>query len=193
MLFSRERGYDKNTIDQLQESYGYYRTDGSTDKEDAGTGSESKKEESFPIKEIILSIFISVILAFLIGLFLKYQKSKFVFDKAKSKIEMEEELDEHTEDSDLQLVLNEALRQEDYSMSIRVVFLLTIQGLGQRELIKLEKGRTAKEYINALSDDRIYKALTDLNYLYNYSWYGGFTVTKIDYIHSEKLRQELLR
>ena len=191
MLFSNERAYDNRTINQLQESYGYYRTDDITDKEDDVSG--RKEEDSFPIKEIFLGLFISVVIAFLVGLFLKYQKSKFVFEKAQSKMEMEEELDEHTHDSDLQLVLNEAIRQEDYRMAIRVVFLLTIQGLGHRELIKLEKGRTAKEYINELSDDRIQKALSDLNYLYNYSWYGGFTVAKVDYIHSEKLRQEVLR
>ena len=196
MVGSAERSYDEKSIRELQENFPYHRDKDDIDQKDEEEKNEDKQQNelgSFPIKEFFLGVFILIVIAFLVGLLVKFQKSNFKIDGRDTSLEMDEELDELAETDDLELVLKEALRLEDYRMAIRVEFLLAIQGLGQLDLIKIEKGKTAQQYIYALNEPEKRNFLSELNYLYNYSWYGGFPVVHENYLVSEELRLKILK
>ena len=97
---------------------------------------------------------------------------------------------EHTNVKDFEGMIAGAIRDENYKLAIRYVYLQSLTMLSQRELIKLKDWKSPYDYEKELSTELIapYK---NLSRLFEYVWYGEFEAGEEEYERSYVLAKEM--
>ncbi|MCX6231685.1 MAG: hypothetical protein NTZ33_09095 [Bacteroidetes bacterium] len=180
--------FDINTIAAQQKSDTVIITEKNWDKIKKGVDyTENYKEfkskpnssfhfPSFFIKSIwvqfITAFIILCILAFLIyKILVKYNISLNPKISKNTDVKLLEE-NPDIDELDLEAMLINVLKNEDFKLAIRIRFLQVIKLLDKISCIKWEKDKTNGDYINEM---RKYEELTDFMYLvliFNTVWYG---------------------
>jgi hypothetical protein len=97
----------------------------------------------------------------------------FAQKNKKSNLQMEEE---EIFDPKLEKMLQKALAKKKFRLALRYLYLLTLQKLSENNLIKVAPGKTATEYIYEIENEKIKKQFHNINYYFEYGWYGNFPV-----------------
>lgn len=77
----------------------------------------------------------------------------------------------------------------DYRAAIRWQYLKNLKVLSDRGLIKWRSDKTDNDYLNELRGRAFFPSFTELTRLFEYSWYGNFTVSESYYRKSAPLFQ----
>ncbi|WP_157637893.1 hypothetical protein [Flexithrix dorotheae] len=179
----------------------------SSDKE--GQRKENAKEVSdseysgqleVPIPTAILEIFkfIFIGLAVVIIVFLLFQivkGSSGISLNTKIKNEEEvgiEELSHEMPRSELEIALDEALKQKDFRKIIRIYYLISIKELSERNLIKWKKDKTNYNYIDEIRGKSGLEPFEPLTILFEWAWYGDQKPEESKFQKAENLYQSLL-
>ncbi len=88
---------------------------------------------------------------------------------------------ENIENADINRLINNAEGANDYRLAIRYYYLLVLKNLSIKNYIKFEDDKTNAEYLNEISTTPFSKEFTYASYLYNYIWYGEFSLNTVDY------------
>ncbi|MDB5272538.1 MAG: hypothetical protein JWO58_905 [Chitinophagaceae bacterium] len=88
--------------------------------------------------------------------------------------------DEQMMQKDLQALLDEALRNEDYKSAIRILFIQSLQDLQASDRIKWKKEKTNRDYLQELSTTHSFVPFGSMVSLYEKAWYSKFNTTKED-------------
>lgn len=93
--------------------------------------------------------------------------------------------------------LQQACARQDYRLAVRVLYLQTLQLLGERNLIRFQAGLTNVDYLLQLKQSRYYTAFATITRHYEYVWYGEqvigeqtFRQVQNDFVHIQKMIQE---
>ena len=78
-------------------------------------------------------------------------------------------------------LINNAENAGNFRLAIRYYFLYALNLLSNKKLIKIEEDKTNSEYLNELTDKNINEQFYKALYVYNYTWYGEFDVSKPQY------------
>lgn len=188
-ISAEERKYEEETIRNLKKEY-IYRV--APEKKDEPKEEEEKSADiDFPMSNIMVALFVVIVAAFLIALFMRMKGTKISLLESKDEIEAEEVVDEYTSKSELELALEKALSDKDYRLAVRVIFLLALQSLENRNYIVIEKSKTIPQYLYELDGKKERSELNDLAYLFNYAWYGGFEVDQESYTKANQFYQKI--
>ncbi len=95
----------------------------------------------------------------------------------------EEELLQH---KDLEKLLQTAVQQKNYRLAIRYYFLLSLQKLNEKKWITWEQQKTNADYIKELQSKPLKEAFSTIAKIYDYVWYGEFSVNQIQYEQLKK-------
>lgn len=79
---------------------------------------------------------------------------------------------ENIESVDLEGLLAEALKQKNYKLSIRFMFLIALQNMDRKEMIVWDKYKTNMEYYWEIPKSKLQQPYNDLRLLYEQIWYG---------------------
>lgn len=126
--------------------------------------------------QVILWIIAFSVVGFIIyRLFL----SKGIFGSASAKAakEVEEEEEENIADKDFNYYLNKAYAEGDLRASTRYLFLMTLQKLDQKELIRFGADKTNSAYMYELPQAKR-NDFASLSLYYEYIWYGKASLQK---------------
>jgi hypothetical protein len=85
-------------------------------------------------------------------------------------------IEENIHAMDFEKLLQEAIDKKEYRLAIRLQFLQALKILSDRHLIQWEPGKTNHDYINELSQQTLKSGFNELNFYFEYSWYGHFNV-----------------
>lgn len=85
------------------------------------------------------------------------------------------------ENTDINRLINNAENSNDYRLAIRYYYLLVLKNLSIKNYIKFEDDKTNAEYLNEMSSATFCKEFEYTSYLYNYIWYGEFSLNTVDY------------
>lgn len=77
--------------------------------------------------------------------------------------------------------IQDALRNEDYRLAMRLHYLQSLQNLDKRNLIKYHHEKTNWTYVNELRNKSPYNAFKNLTTYFDYIWYGKFELSKEKY------------
>ena len=83
--------------------------------------------------------------------------------------------------------LDEALRQQNYRLAVRLLYLQTLKHLTDRRLIAWQPDKTNRSYVYELADSPLRGAFERLTQQFEFVWYGDFPVTEAQFA---ALRQE---
>lgn len=135
-----------------------------------------------------------VLLAVLLG-FLIYQLFfKFSFDDKGSKVidDFEELAPTQIPKSELEIMLEKALANDDFRGAIRLYFIFIIKVLNEKEWIRWEKKKTNFSYLIEMRGKPQYESFIDAVSIYEFVWYGNYNVKKEDFSSLEPKFKGLL-
>lgn len=85
---------------------------------------------------------------------------------------------ENIHEMDFEKLIQEAIAQNDYRTGVRLVFLYSLKMLSDKNLIHWDQGKTNHDYINELKAPDLKTGFNELNYYFEYAWYGDFKINR---------------
>jgi hypothetical protein len=86
-------------------------------------------------------------------------------------------LEEDIHSLDFEKLIREAVQQQQYRLAIRLLFLQALKLLADHHHIHWQPGKTNHDYLEELTDDRLRSGFSELNFYFEYAWYGNFTIS----------------
>lgn len=83
-----------------------------------------------------------------------------------------EQLDATVGETELERFLRESLERKEFRAAVRIYYLLVLNRLNERRLIKWERDKTNRAYLNELSDTALCHRFAELTLTYEMMWYG---------------------
>ncbi|MDC7993839.1 DUF4129 domain-containing protein [Altibacter sp. HG106] len=126
-------------------------------------------------------LIIAGIVVFVIWLFYKLNPgAKILAAKEEPQVYFSEE-EEIIRSKDIKNLIVQAIARADYRGAVRYYYLYILKELSERELITYEFDKTNSDYLQELVADRLKEGFQKVTNLYDYIWYGNFTVTETEY------------
>ncbi|WP_156113384.1 hypothetical protein [Wocania ichthyoenteri] len=88
---------------------------------------------------------------------------------------------ENIENADINTLISNAEKDNDFRLAIRYYYLLVLKHLSLKNHIIFEDDKTNVEYLNEINNKPFSKKFAYASYLYNYIWYGEFPLNKEKY------------
>lgn len=85
------------------------------------------------------------------------------------------------EHADIKALITNAENTNNYRLAIRYYYLLVLKQLTLKNFIKYEDDKTNADYMNAIASHKFSKDFSYTSYIYNYTWYGEFTLNLEQY------------
>jgi len=132
------------------------------------------------ILKFIFNILPYLILIFLVYLlirfFLKVDSRKLLTGQQNAaKITFTEE--EHIlKNEDINVLIKNAIKQQNYRLAIRYYYLLALKKLSQNHIISWEQQKTNEDYISEIDAIKLKTDFTNITRIYDYVWYGEFDI-----------------
>jgi hypothetical protein len=100
-----------------------------------------------------------------------------------------EKVEEDIHKADLEDFAQQALKQQDYRLAIRLYFLQTLKLLSENKFIKWKRDKTNNEYIREMSGTDLFREFRDLSRLFDRVWYSD---VKVQEHHFNQIRPRFL-
>lgn len=126
--------------------------------------------------QILPYILLGLFLGFLVWIFLRIDSNRLVFEKLKAPQTFMGDEEDIIQNQDIQSLIDEALAHGNYRLAVRYYYLLALQKLSGNELIDWQAQKTNHEYIFEIEDPKLRRQFRRVTDLYDYIWYGNFTV-----------------
>lgn len=119
-----------------------------------------------------------VILVVLIMMLLKVNAFKVFYSGQGANTFNYSALDENIHEMDFEKLIQEATRQNDYRLGVRLLFLYALKMLSDKNLIHWNQGKTNHDYIDELKTKDVKAGFNELNFYFEYAWYGNFIINQ---------------
>jgi hypothetical protein len=95
--------------------------------------------------------------------------------------------------NDFKQLIHNAEKNNDYRLAIRYYYLLVLKSLSLKNIIDIEDDKTNVEYLNEISNNDLNRAFSKVLYVYNYTWYGEFSINTQQYHIARNNFQSLIK
>ncbi|WP_121665770.1 DUF4129 domain-containing protein [Mesonia aquimarina] len=126
-------------------------------------------------------VIITAILGFIVWLFIKLNPAMNLTKKAKTPDVILSEEEKIITQENIPSLIKEALKNNDYRLAVRYYYLLILKELKEKEIIDYQFQKTNHEYIVEISTEKLRENFDQITRLYDFIWYGNFSVSKEDY------------
>lgn len=134
----------------------------------------------------ILAVIIVVFAVYMIVRSLLGKENTWIFGKSRKAITVQDITEQELEQMDLPKLIEKTKSDGNYRLAIRYYYLWLLKKLSAREIIKWHPDKTNSEYGYEINNDTLRKEFNYLSYVYDYSWYGEFTIDEAAYTKAEK-------
>lgn len=83
--------------------------------------------------------------------------------------------------ADIKALITNAEKTKDYRLAIRYYYLLVLKHLNLKNFINYEDDKTNADYMNAIASQNFSKGFAYTSYIYDYTWYGEFSINEEQY------------
>lgn len=137
------------------------------------------------IAGILIRIFGIVLVGFLLYFIVKYLIGKdgnFIFGKKNRKVIIkDEELYENIHEINFPESIATFERAGDYRSAVRYQFLFVLKKLSDKKSINWNPEKTNKDYVAELKTPHLKNNFSNLSYIFEYVWYGEFSIDEQNY------------
>lgn len=158
---------------------------------------DTSLETSSQITSVVIRLFAILLVGFLLYFIVKYlirTNGSLFFGKKNKKIEInEEELHENIHEINFPQSIAKFENNGDYRSAVRYQFLFILKKLSDKKLILWNPEKTNKDYVAELKAAHLKNEFYNLSYIFDYVWYGEFSIDEQSYgkfksqFHSFKL------
>lgn len=125
----------------------------------------------------------AVLMVVLIMMLLKVNAFKVFYSGEGSGTFRHNVLDENIHAMDFEQLIDEAVANKDYRTGVRLLFLYALKMLSDKNYIRWEQGKTNHDYMDELKLTELKPGFNDLNYYFEYAWYGNFMINAETFDH----------
>lgn len=140
---------------------------------------------SAKITTILIRLFAIILVGFLLYFIIKYLMGKdgnLFFGKKNKKININaEELHENIHEINFPESIAKFEREGDYRSAVRYQFLFILKKLSDKKQINWNPEKTNKDYAAELKDLGLKEEFARLSYIFDYVWYGEFSIDEQGY------------
>lgn len=137
------------------------------------------------IAGILIRIFAIILVGFLLYFIIKYLMGKdgnFIFGKKNKKVIIkDEELHENIHEINFPESIAKFEREGDYRSAVRYQFLFVLKKLSDKKSINWNPEKTNKDYVAELKTPHLKNEFSNLSYIFEYVWYGEFSIDEQSY------------
>lgn len=95
--------------------------------------------------------------------------------------------------SELELMLEKALQNEDYRLAVRIYFIFVLKDLSEKKWIKWKKEKTNLSYLLEMRGKKQYELFDESVSVFELVWYGDYKINQQDYSSIESKFKVLLK
>lgn len=144
------------------------------------------------IIKIVAGIIVIWVVVYMIAWALLKREGYWIFGKSRKNIAVNDIGIEDIKTTDFQSLINNTLQAGDYRLGIRYYYLWLLKLLAYNNIIKWHRDKTNNDYLYEINDEALRADFRYLSYIYDYSWYGEFSVNEADYFKAEKAFTETI-
>jgi len=122
----------------------------------------------FFVAAVIIYVLLKIFKVDFTGLFSKKEKNISITYQ-----ELEENI--HAVDN-IEELIQEAVQHKNYRRAVRLYYLKALKQLSDKQLIEWKSDKTNSDYFYEIPSKGIRKAFTQITLIYDYIWYGDFTI-----------------
>ncbi len=138
-------------------------------------------------------VLLAVLIFILIKFFLKVNANAMREAKKEASLVSLSEEEHIIKNEDIQELIRKAIANNDYRLAIRYYYLFTLQKMTDRELIDWQLQKTNEDYLKEIEAQELKTPFRTITRLYDYIWYGGFSLDQKKYNKAEHVFLELQR
>ena len=146
---------------------------------------ETSMETSSKITTVIIRLFAIILVGFLLYFIVKFlikNNGNLFFGKKNKKLEIkDEELHENIHEINFPQSISSFETNKDYRSAVRYQFLFVLKKLSDKKLIQWNPEKTNKDYVAELKTGNLKNEFFELSYIFDYVWYGEFTIDENSY------------
>ncbi len=126
---------------------------------------------------IIIAVLLFVVAAYFMGLkpssFKKKKGEVLKTDPSNEAFEHQ-----HIDEIKFETELEKAIREGNYRLAIRILYLESLKMLNDRRMIKWSRNKTNWDYVHEINRDSLKTDFKKVNLFFDFVWYGNATVNK---------------
>ncbi len=147
---------------------------------------ETVFRKSGNIVGVLIRLFAIILVGFLFYFIIKYLIGKdgnFLFGKKNKKVHIkDEELHENIHEINFPESILQFEKSGDFRSAVRYQFLFILKKLSDKKLIIWNPEKTNKDYAAELKVPHLKNEFYNLSYIFDYVWYGEFSITEENYL-----------
>lgn len=130
---------------------------------------------------ILPYILIAAIIGLIVWLFIRLNPGPSLIGEPETGSVSFNEEEKIVRSQDISSLIESAIRAGDYRLAVRYYYLLLLKHLNEKGLINYEFQKTNSEYLAEIKDESYKPKIKRLMRLYDFIWYGSFTVSEKDF------------
>lgn len=104
-----------------------------------------------------------------------------------------EKIEAHLQETNVDSFLQQAIKNQNYPLAIRLFYLDILKKMAAKELIKWKKDKTNQEYIHELEQNELLVPFKKITRIFERVWYGNTLITASDFEAIRPSFQDLLQ
>ena len=142
---------------------------------------------------IFLAVIIVGVAVYFIIKIIKNKEGHWIFGKSISTNINYSDLENNLQTVDFEKLIAQTNLDGNFRLEIRYYYLWILKKLAERNFIVFNAEKTNSDYLNEIKSDKIKSDFKYVSYLYNYIWYGEFTITTDNYNNSKNAFLKMLQ
>ena len=138
--------------------------------------------------EILMRIIAVLIILFVVYMIVKIIINKeggWIFSASAKKIVITQSTEENIHSIDFKVIINKALHDKNYRLAVRYYYMWLLKSLTDKGEIEWDIEKTNGDYCKEIKSESLKQDFQFLSYVYEYSWYGEFEISDVDFSKTE--------
>lgn len=123
----------------------------------------------------------AIIIVYLIIKYMLNSPVNTIFNKEDRKINTLNFTEENIEKVDFDKLISKAVEEANFRVAVRYLYLKSLQLLSNHQIIEWHFDKTNAEYQSEIKDATTKEYFRKVSYIYDYVWYGEFSIDESDY------------
>lgn len=135
----------------------------------------------------ILAILVVLFVVYLIAKAIINKEGKWIFGRSsKKKISTNDVFTEDIHNIDFRSIIEKSKQANNHRLSIRYYYLWLLKRMSDSSIIEWDIEKTNSDYLYEIKRQSLKEEFQYLSYIYDYSWYGEFSIDEALFAKAEK-------
>lgn len=158
------------------------------------TGERTANSDLMDLLTKIAGLIIFILVIYFIVKAVMNDEGSWVFGKSSDKnIIPVTDIESNIHQTNFIGLVKEAVQQKNYRLAVRYYYLWVLKNLNAAHMIDYDVEKTNSDYSNEIKDEGVKKQFSYASYLYNYIWYGEFSVNDLEFEKASRAFKKLIK